>query len=149
MAASPVAVVRKALDVLEHLGLKGDAGESHLSRELRLPLATVRRLLATLCAAGYVLQNPSTQDYRLSTRVLDLSASVLGRLNVRTDALPFMQSLAAGCRETLNLAAPTVRMPIARVPEAAAVVVVKIAAEISRQLGFCPWTGPLARSGPP
>jgi IclR family acetate operon transcriptional repressor len=96
-------VVRKALDVLEHLGLKGDAGVSHLSRELRLPLATVHRLLGTLCSAGYVLQNPSTQDYRLSTKVLDLSASVLSQLNVRTCALPFMRQLAANWRETVNL----------------------------------------------
>lgn len=104
MRASPVAVVKKALDVLEHLGLKGDAGVSQLSRNLGLPLATVHRLLATLCSAGYVLQNPSTQDYRLSTKVLDLSASVLSQLNVRTYALPFMRQLAAKWRETVNLA---------------------------------------------
>ncbi len=103
MRASPVAVVRKALDVLEHLGLKGDAGVSQLSRDLGLPLATVHRLLATLCVAGYVLQNPSTQDYRLSTKVLDLSAAVLSQLNVRTCALPFMRQLAAEWRETVNL----------------------------------------------
>ena len=104
MHASPVAVVKKALDVLEHLGLKGETGVSQLSRDLGLPLATVHRLLATLCTAGYVLQNLSTQEYRLSTKVLDLSASVLSQLNVRTCALPFMRQLAAKWRETVNLA---------------------------------------------
>jgi DNA-binding IclR family transcriptional regulator len=104
MRASPVAVVQKALDVLEHLGLKGETGVSQLSRALGLPLATVHRLLATLCIAGYVLQNPTTQEYRLSTKVLDLSASVLSQLNVRTVALPFMRQLAATWRETVNLA---------------------------------------------
>lgn len=105
MSATSVAVVRKALALLEQLSLKGGAGVSQLSRELRLPLATVHRLLATLCSAGYVLQNPSTQEYRLSIRVLGLSASVLSRLNVRTVALPYMQRLAATWRETVNLAA--------------------------------------------
>jgi IclR family transcriptional regulator, acetate operon repressor len=104
MSATSVAVVRKALVLLEHLGLEGDVGVSQASRELHLPLATVHRLLATLCSAGYVVQNPSTQDYHLSVRVLALSASVLGRLNVRVVALPHMQRLAASWRETVSLA---------------------------------------------
>jgi hypothetical protein len=45
----------------------------------------------------------------------------------------------------VNLVAPTVRMPDARVPEAAAGV--KDAAQIGRQLTFCPGTSHPVRSG--
>lgn len=103
MSSTSVAVVLKALAILEHLGGVGDAGVSQLSRDLRLPVATVHRLLATLCSAGYVLQNLPTQEYRLSTKVLQLSGSVLSRLNVRAVALPHMQRIAASSRETMNL----------------------------------------------
>ncbi len=100
---STVSVVQKAFDVLEHLARYGDAGVSQLSRELHIPLATVHRLLATLSVSGYVLKDPASQNYRLSTKVLQLSGSVLSRLNVRTIALPHMRRLAVDFRETVNL----------------------------------------------
>jgi IclR family acetate operon transcriptional repressor len=103
MSQTSVAVVGKTLALLEHLALHGEAGVSQLSRDLHLPLSTVHRLLTTLSSAGYVLQDRSTQGYQLSTKVLQLSGSVLRRLNVRAIALPHMQSLAARWRETVNL----------------------------------------------
>jgi IclR family acetate operon transcriptional repressor len=103
MSSTSVAVVRKALALLEHLGSAGDAGISQLSRDVHLPVATVHRLLSTLCAAGYVLQIQPSQEYRLSAKVLQLSGAVLSRLNVRTIALPHMRRIAATTRETANL----------------------------------------------
>lgn len=101
--APQVAVLRKALALLEHLAVHKDAGVSQLSRDLHLPVSTVHRLLATLCSAGYVLQDVTSQNYRLSTKVLQLSGSVLSRLNVRTVAVPYIQRLAESFRETVNL----------------------------------------------
>lgn len=98
-----LATLRKAFAVLHCLAAHEDVGVSELAKELSLPGSTVHRFLGALTSLGYVLQDPATQRYRLSTQVLQLSGPVLSRLSVRKAARPYMERLFAEWDETINL----------------------------------------------
>jgi hypothetical protein len=89
--------IEKALDVCEALSLAPESGQrsgqsvSELARTLRLPAATVHRLLAVLKRRGYVQQDEETSRYRLALKMLDLSFRALGRSELRLHAYPALR----------------------------------------------------------
>jgi IclR family acetate operon transcriptional repressor len=75
-----------------------------LGRALKLPRATVYRILGTLGAHGYVERANGNQAYRLSLKVLDLGSRVLQGVDLLEAAQPVLQDLQRRCRETVHLA---------------------------------------------
>lgn len=95
--------IARALAVLAVLRDAGsDVGVIELSRALDLHASTAHRILRALVAAGYVVQNPQTERYRLGP-----AAFLLGRAAERTlgfdEAMPLLERLAAATRESVNL----------------------------------------------
>ena len=68
-------------------------GVSELASELKLPKSHVHRLLQTLIASGYVVQD-GDRRYRIGLRPLQISCAVLHHLPLRAAALPVLHRLS-------------------------------------------------------
>ncbi|HEY7259944.1 MAG TPA: IclR family transcriptional regulator [Trebonia sp.] len=79
-------------------------GISELARRLSLTRSTTHRYVATLATLGYLQQDEPTRKYRLGSRVLDLGFSMLGSLDLREIAAPYLRRLADTTGHTSNLA---------------------------------------------
>src|SRR5580704_6578203 len=79
-------------------------GISELAQRLGLTRSTTHRYVATLARLGYLDQDETTRKYRLGIRVLDLGFAVLGSLELREIAAPYLQRLTAVTGYTSNLA---------------------------------------------
>ncbi len=94
--------VVKALTVLEALASSATPlGVTELATRLGLSKSNVHRLLQTLAARGYVTQ--VDQRYTATTRLWELGAMVVSRLDVARVATPVMQRLVADVDETAHL----------------------------------------------
>jgi DNA-binding IclR family transcriptional regulator len=96
--------VSRSLRILEVLG-RSDKPQSlaEITDSVQLPKTTVHRLLETLQCEGYVEQNPETRQFLLSSKILELAASFLGRLDVREVARPILMELWQQSQETVHL----------------------------------------------
>ncbi len=100
-----VGSVVRALCILDRLGTAGrDLGVTELARQLDLNKSTTFRLLATLVSLGYVTQDRETGKYRLGLHLVELGALALDRIDLRTEARPFLADLADRTGETVHLA---------------------------------------------
>jgi DNA-binding IclR family transcriptional regulator len=94
----------KGLEVLEALAQsESSRGVSELARELGLTKSNVHRTLQTLCAAGYVRQNEASGAYECTMKIPKIAAAILGRVDMKRVAEPFMQVLAGATQETVHL----------------------------------------------
>jgi IclR family transcriptional regulator, KDG regulon repressor len=73
-----------------------------LSRQVRVPKATLYRLLEGLCAAEFVEQEPSG-NYTLGIRAFEVGSAYLAQLDFPQTARRNLEELAATCRETASL----------------------------------------------
>jgi DNA-binding IclR family transcriptional regulator len=96
--------VSRSLRILEALG-RSEKPQSlaEITAAVQLPKTTVHRLLETLHHEGYVEQNPVTRRLILSSKILGLAASFLGRLDVREVAGPLLIELWQNSQETVHL----------------------------------------------
>jgi len=97
--------VKKAMDVLDCLGRAGTPlSASEIDDRLNMSRSTVYRLLTTLATGGYVTQDlVSPKKYRLGFRILELASSLLDGIELRQQALPFLQELRDLANETVHL----------------------------------------------
>lgn len=98
-----IQVLHKTIDVLETL--KNNAAGLSLAdvtRQLRLPKATVYRILNTLESRGYLDRRPDGA-YRLSNKLFALQNPKSTEETLRLAAQPVMERLSNECRETVNL----------------------------------------------
>lgn len=100
-----VASARRALDVLCAFSAEQpEWSVTGLSEHLGVHKSTVSRLLMTMEGAGFVRRTPGNSHFALGPRLLELSALVLARLDVRTVARPWLEELGRASQETVNLA---------------------------------------------
>lgn len=102
-AAGGSQTIIRALWVLRVLRDSGtDVGVTDVSRAVHMPSSTVHRILRTLVAAGYVVQNSETERCRLGRE-----AYLLGRAAGHTlgfdAAMPLLEALADATGESVNL----------------------------------------------
>lgn len=96
--------VSRSLRILEALGRDGKPQSlAEITAAVKLPKTTVHRLLETLQYEGYVEQNPVTRQLLLSSKILELAASFLGRFDVREVARPLLMELWQRSQETVHL----------------------------------------------
>lgn len=93
--------VDRALDLIEELGAGRALGVSELVRRTGLPLGTVHRLLGTLAARGYVIQD-TERRYAVGPAALRLGDA--GRQSVADVGRPFAERLTAISGESCNIA---------------------------------------------
>jgi len=78
-------------------------GVREIARQLDLSRSTVGRLVATLCAAGVLSQDPATRRYMMGPKVLTWSAVYTSGLDIRDKARPALEELHRLTQETVNL----------------------------------------------
>lgn len=94
----------KGLEVLAALAQsESSRGVSELARELALTKSNVHRTLQTLCAAGYVRKNEVSGEYECTMKLPKLAAAILGRVDMKRIAEPYLQALAQATQETVHL----------------------------------------------
>ena len=102
--SATVGAVQHCLDLIDALAGNGvSRGVTDLGAQLHLAKSTVYRLLQTLAARGFVVQDPDSGRYRLGLRFLELGAVVTDSLSIRTIARPHLQALMEATRETVHL----------------------------------------------
>jgi IclR family KDG regulon transcriptional repressor len=100
-----IAVLGKALDLLDALDGAGAATLTELSSRTAIHKATALRILANLEERGYV-ERDGHGRYSLGLRMLQLGARISAGLDLRTVARPVLQALHEEFGETINLAVP-------------------------------------------
>lgn len=74
-----------------------------LSDRVHLPKGTTHRLLSSLSYFGYVRQDQNTKNYFLGFKLVELGNLLLGQLDLRKEAEPFLRDLAERTKETVHL----------------------------------------------
>jgi IclR family acetate operon transcriptional repressor len=98
-----VAVLQKALDVLEVLSQRTDLGLSELSTQTGVSKASTYRVLSTLEARGFVTKDPETRKYSPGVKLIALSCAVVSRVDLVAAARPYVVDLQATFDETVNV----------------------------------------------
>jgi len=81
-----------------------EIGISALAQRLGLAKSTVHRLAATLMDAGMLEQNAESGKYRLGLAVFELGALVRRKMDISSEARPFLRTLRDQTGETIHLA---------------------------------------------
>ncbi len=99
-----VQTIERASQILDILG-QSPQGISirELSTKVNLPKGTIHRLLSSLLHFGYVRQAPKTRNYFLGFKLVELGNLLLGQLDLRKEAEPFLRDLAEGTNETVHM----------------------------------------------
>ncbi len=95
--------VERTFRLIELLSEQKEMSIKALSDASGLHKATVFRLLNTLAALGYVLQNPKNEQYRLSPKLLRISSGFLEHFDIREQVRPLLETLSRDCGETVHL----------------------------------------------
>ena len=106
MNGPPVGSVARAIALLDAVAESdGGARVGELARLIGVNPSTASRLLSTLEAGGLVERSPDG-PYRLGLRLVALSDRVLGQLDVRDRARPWLTWLVQETGETATLSVP-------------------------------------------
>jgi len=104
--AGPVGSVARAIALLDAVAeSEGGARVNELARRIGVNPSTASRLLSTLEAGGLVERTPEG-PYRLGLKLVALSDHVLGQLDVRDRARPWLIWLVEETGETATLSVP-------------------------------------------
>ena len=99
-----VQTIERVSQILDTLG-QSPQGISirELSAKVSLPKGTIHRLLSSLLHFGYVKQDPKTRNYFLGFKLVELGNLLLGQLDLRKEAEPFLRDLAKATNETVHM----------------------------------------------
>ncbi len=103
LRSSTVSSVDNALTLLAELRDRPSLSVTEGAQLLGVAPSTAHRLLVTLLAHEFVVQEPSTRRYRTGPRLLEIALSPRGSVDVRQVAGPHLVALAAEVRETASL----------------------------------------------
>jgi IclR family transcriptional regulator, KDG regulon repressor len=99
-----VRAVERALQILECFDDRHpERGVSEISEEIGLHKSTTHRILTTLLNFGYIERAADGQKYRLGLRLTDLGFKVIQRMDLRREALPFMNQIVQEWDEACDL----------------------------------------------
>ena len=98
-----VAVLQKALDLLEVLAEQPDLGLSELSDKTGASKASTYRMLSTLESRGFVAKDADTRKYAPGVQLVALSCAVVARLDlVKASRPPTCWCGAPDCRTSTS-----------------------------------------------
>ena len=103
--AYPIASVNNALLLLLLFREQPRVRLTDACKYLGVAHSTAHRLLAMLAHHGFVQQEPVTRAYVAGPALVEVGLAVVGSLNVREQARPAMEELAAETGETVHLGA--------------------------------------------
>ncbi|MBV9195826.1 MAG: IclR family transcriptional regulator [Solirubrobacterales bacterium] len=100
---APVAVLSKAVCLLDHIAEQGEVTPARLAELAGEPRSTVYRLLASLQELELVEPGPRRGTYVLGVKLFRLGRAVVSRFDERQAALPVMQRIHDEIGETTFL----------------------------------------------
>jgi IclR family KDG regulon transcriptional repressor len=101
----PVQSLDRAFDILELLAREQQPlSLADISRSLDLHKSTVYRLLDSLKTRGYIEKSDTTNLYRLGVGFIELSSLYLNKVEIKTEAEPYLQQLSQDLARTVYLA---------------------------------------------
>jgi IclR family transcriptional regulator, KDG regulon repressor len=104
MPESKTQTLARAFSILDCFNVdQPRLGVRELARQVRMSRSTVGRLLATMCAAGVLNQDPVTRRYMMGSKVLTWNAVYTSGLDIRNKARPALEELHRDTRETISL----------------------------------------------
>jgi IclR family KDG regulon transcriptional repressor len=105
MEDSKVQTIDRALDLIELLATaKEGLGVTEIGQRIGLHKSTVFRLLNALAQRGYIEKDPKAGTYKLGLKFIEIGALFLKKLELKTEALPFMRRLAEIMGQPVHLA---------------------------------------------
>jgi DNA-binding IclR family transcriptional regulator len=105
--SAPAALVQsvdRALNILEILAARGEAGVTEIAGELGVHKSTAFRLIAVLEARDLVEQNVERGKYRLGFGIVRLAGATTAQLDLSQESRRACERLAAALGETVNVA---------------------------------------------
>ncbi|MDD2574404.1 MAG: IclR family transcriptional regulator [Bacillota bacterium] len=100
-----VQTLDRALDILETLAEEGRRmGVTELGQRVGLHKSTVYRLLSTLLEWGYVEKDSKESTYKLGLKIIDLGSIFLNNIELKTEALPYLNELKEKSQQPVHLA---------------------------------------------
>lgn len=105
MADKSVQTLNRALDIIELLSLEQESiGVTDIGQRTGLHKSTVHRLLNALADRGYVEKNPKNGTYKLGLKFIEISSLFLNKLELKTEARPYLRRLAEQVGQPVHLA---------------------------------------------
>lgn len=99
-----VRAVERALQILECFDSNNpERGVSDIAQAVGLHKATAHRIVTTLLNCGYLERSDDDQSYRLGLKLAGLGFKVIRRMDLRREALPYMNELVEQWDETCDL----------------------------------------------
>ena len=99
--------VDRTLDIVEFLSdNQGSFGINELARRLAIPVNGAYRVLKRLEERGYVECDPSTQGFRLSSKLFTLGMKLHSSFDLRKVSRPYLEALADEAGETVQIHIP-------------------------------------------
>jgi IclR family KDG regulon transcriptional repressor len=74
-----------------------------LARKTNLPKGTAHRLLSSMAYFDFVRQEPTTKNYHLGFKLVDLGNLMLSQIDLRSQARSFLINLSEKVKETVHL----------------------------------------------
>lgn len=74
-----------------------------LAHEANLPKGSAHRLLSSMTYFDFVRQDPTTKNYHLGFKLVDLGNLLLSQIDLRSEARPFLIHLSESVKETIHL----------------------------------------------
>ena len=99
----PIGSVDSAIRLLLMIGERDRVRIAEAANELGVARSTAHRLMQMLVYHGFVRQDPESKAYVAGSRLMGLGLQLVRKLDVRSIAHPYMESLEAEVRETINL----------------------------------------------
>jgi DNA-binding IclR family transcriptional regulator len=90
--------------ILELLSNTEELGVTEIAKHVKVHKSTVYRFLRSLTELGYVHQDPTSEKYKISLRLLDLAGHLLSGLDIRNTARPDLERISDSTHETIHLA---------------------------------------------
>lgn len=105
MSDNKVQTIDRTLDIIELLATSREGlGVTEIGQKIDLHKSTVYRLLTALLDRGYIEKDPKTSTYKIGLKFIEISGLFLKKLELKTEALPFMRQLAEKVGQPVHLA---------------------------------------------
>lgn len=105
MAEKSVQTLDRALDIIELLSTEREGlGVTDIGFRLGLHKSTVHRLLSALGERGYIEKDPKYGRYKLGLKFVEISGLFLSKLELKTEAMPYLRNLAQITGQPVHLA---------------------------------------------
>jgi IclR family acetate operon transcriptional repressor len=101
--AYPISSVDNALRLLKLFGEQESVRLTEACAFLNVAHSTAHRLLAMLIHHGFVRQDPKSRAYRPGPTLIEIGLAVVQKMDVRSQARPLLEELAAQFEETVHL----------------------------------------------